>query len=129
MRVLLLIPRLLPLDLTVFRLPHRIKYIFLQLILCRLKLQLLEFIQCNIHRLFFGDVAVLSVQSKDAVKVLEVGVLHIMGRLTILETDEFWVVDLAQDEALVEFSKFHHRINIVFGGSLLTRFNVIKCSN
>ena len=108
MRVLLLIPRLLPLDLTVFRLPHRIKYIFLQLILCRLKLQLLELVQCNVHRLLFGDVAVLTVQSKDAVKVLKVGVLHIMGGLTILETDEFWVVDLAKDEALVEFGKFHH---------------------
>jgi hypothetical protein len=69
---------------------------------------MLEFFKCNIHGLFFRDVAVLSVQSKDAVKVLEVRVLHIMGCLTVLETDEFRIVDLAQDEALVEFLEFHH---------------------
>jgi hypothetical protein len=48
---------------------------------------MLKFFKCNIHGLFFRDVAVLSVQSKDAVKVLEVRVLHIMGCLTVLETD------------------------------------------
>ena len=69
---------------------------------------MLEFFKCNIHGLFFGDVAVLSVQGKDAVKVLEVRILHIMGCLTVLETDEFRIVDLAQDEALVEFLEFHH---------------------
>jgi hypothetical protein len=75
---------------------------------------MLKFFKCNIHGLFFRDVAVLSVQGKDAVKVLEVRVLHIMGCLTVLETDEFRIVDFAQDEALVEFREFHHRINILF---------------
>lgn len=56
----------------------------------------------------------LSVQGKDAVKVLEVRVLHIMGCLTVLETNEFRIIDLAKDEALVEFGEFHHRINILF---------------
>jgi hypothetical protein len=94
-----------------------------------LKLQLLELIECCVDGLFFRDASILSVQGEDAVEVLEVRVLHIVGCLTILEANEFRVVDLAQDEALVEFRKFHHRINILFGGSLLTRFKVIKGSN
>ena len=52
-----------------------------------------------------------------------------MGCLAILEAYEFRVIDFAEDEALVEFGKFHHRINILFGGSLLTRIKVIKGSN
>jgi hypothetical protein len=52
-----------------------------------------------------------------------------VGCLAILEAYEFWVIDLAKDEALIEFRKFHHRINILIGGSLLTRIKVIKSSN
>jgi hypothetical protein len=94
-----------------------------------LELQLLELIECSVNGLFLGDVAVLSVESEDAVEVLKVRVLHIVGCLAILEANEFRVVDFAEDEALIEFRKFHHRINILIGGSLLTRIKVIKGSN
>jgi hypothetical protein len=94
-----------------------------------LKLKLLELIECSVDSLFLGDVAVLSVEGEDTVEVLEVRVLHIVGCLTVLKAYEFWVIDFAENEALIEFRKFHHRINILIGGSLLTRIKVIKGSN